>query len=87
MVFRRLSQGKGAVVLRLETGAYHSLNETGAILWGLMGPGKSLGRIVEGVVEVLEDVPSELDAEVYTFFADLATRNLIEVQPPSLSRP
>lgn len=83
VVFRRLSEGKGAVVLRLETGAYHALNETGAILWGLMGPGQRLSRIVDGFAEVQDDVGSDLDAEVLAFFLDLASRNLIEVQPSS----
>lgn len=83
VVFRRLSKGKGAVLLKLETGAYHALNETGAILWGLMGSGEALSRIADAFAAILDNFPSSLAIDLQSFFADLASRNLIEIQAPS----
>ena len=60
VVYRELAGGSG-VLLHLESGAYHGLNETGSLIWG----------------QRLDDAPDDLGAETERFLADLRERDLI----------
>lgn len=81
VVFRRLSAGQGGVLLHLETGAYHGINETGAVLWELMGESAGLDAVVDAFLRRLEDAPAGASDEARGFFADLAARGLVEITP------
>jgi hypothetical protein len=81
VVFRRLSPGRGGVLLHLETGAYHGINETGVALWELMGESAGLDSVVDAFLRLLADPPAEAAAEARGFFADLAARGLVEITP------
>jgi hypothetical protein len=77
VVFRRLREGKGGVLLKLDTGAYHSLNETGAVLWELMADGcteRDLAREFRGL---FDDEPADLEKEIGEFVHELRGRGLI----------
>lgn len=87
VVFRRLSQGRGGVLLKLETSAYHSLNETGGVLWELMEEGKALTRIVDEFSRMLDEDPVGLDNDVAAFFQDLESRDLIRVSTHEATGP
>lgn len=81
-VFRELAGDEGAVLLQLGSGGYHGLNAMGCLIWGLMADGTTLGELIDGVRERVEDPPQVLDAEVVAFVDDLRARDLVVVSPP-----
>jgi hypothetical protein len=81
VVFRRLQEGKGGVLLKLDSGAYHSLNETGAVLWEMMARGRPLVDLASEFRSLVDTNPAELDDEVRDFFDQLSERGLVDIEP------
>ena len=77
--YRKLADGGGAVLLNLDTAAYHGLNQTGSVIWETVGDGKALGRLVPEVASLFDDAPSTLADEVAMFIEDLVERDLLRV--------
>ncbi|MDR7531981.1 MAG: PqqD family protein [Armatimonadota bacterium] len=80
VVHRELSDGEGAVLLNLESGAYYGVNEVGAVIWSLLDGTRTLAEVVDELRGRLQDVPDALDADVQAFLSDLQQRNLIVLQ-------
>jgi hypothetical protein len=78
VVYRQLA-GEGGVLLHLESGAYHGLNEVGTLIWGLLDEEKTFDELVADLREHLLDPPADLDGEVERFLADLRERDLLAV--------
>jgi Coenzyme PQQ synthesis protein D (PqqD) len=76
VVYRALA-GEGGVLLHLESGAYHGLNEVGTLIWGLLDEEKTLDELVEGLRGQLLDPPDDLRGDVERFVADLRERDLL----------
>jgi hypothetical protein len=76
--YRKLAEG-GAVLLNLDTAAYHGLNRTGSVIWETVGEGKTLGDVVPEVASFFEDAPPSLMNEVTAFIQDLLERDLLRV--------
>ena len=81
VVFRKLGAGSGGVILHLGSAAYHGVNETGSLIWSLMGDGPTLGSLVQSVRLRLDDAPDDLAADVSEFVEGLATRGLVVLEP------
>ena len=77
VAYRELTGEGGAVLLHLETGAYHGLNPTGILIWDLIDGERALPALVAAVREQFDDSPEDLDAEVERFLSDLRKRDLI----------
>ena len=77
VVYRELAGEGGGVLLHLESGAYHGLNETGSLIWDLIDGERDFAALVAGLRERLDDAPDDLDAETERFLADLRERDLI----------
>jgi coenzyme PQQ synthesis protein D (PqqD) len=77
VVYRELAGEGGAVLLHLDSGAYHGLNETGILIWSLIDGERTFERLVADMREQIEDPPDDLDAETERFLADLRARDLI----------
>jgi hypothetical protein len=77
--YRKLAEGGGAVLLNLDTAAYHGLNETGSVIWETVGEGKALGDVVPEVASFFEQPPPSLAHEVTAFIQDLVERDLLRV--------
>ena len=77
--YRKLADAGGAVLLNLDTAAYHGLNQTGSVIWETVGEGKPLGEVVPQVAALFEDAPPTLAREVTTFIEDLIERDLLRV--------
>jgi hypothetical protein len=78
--YRKLADGGGAVLLNLDTAAYHGLNQTGSMIWETVGDGKPLGEVVPQVAGLFDDAPPALSQEVTLFIEDLVERDLLRVQ-------
>ena len=77
VVYRELAGEGGGVLLHLESGAYHGLNETGSLIWDLIDGERDFAALVSGLRERLDEAPDDLDAETERFLADLRERDLI----------
>ena len=77
VVYRELAGEGGGVLLHLESGAYHGLNETGVLIWGLIDGERDLAALVADLRSRLEDAPDDLTDETARFLADLRERDLI----------
>ena len=76
VVHSRLAEGE-AVLLHLESGAYHELNAIGAVIWELLDGNRSASQIVDEVRTRVDDPPDDLEEVVAGFLARLRERDLI----------
>ena len=67
VVYRELAGEGGAVLLHLESGAYHGLNETGVLIWSLIDGERTLDALVAELRERLEDAPDDLGGETQAY--------------------
>jgi hypothetical protein len=77
VVYRELAGEGGAVLLHLESGAYHGLNETGVLIWSLIDGERTLDELVAELRERLDGAPEDLGAETERFLTDLRERDLL----------
>ena len=76
-----MSEGQGSVLLHLDTGAYHGVNEVGALVWSLLETPKSVAVILVELRDRLEAVPPTLDDDIRRFLGELETRDLVRLDP------
>lgn len=74
---RKLAGSGGAVLLNLDTAAYHGVNETGWVIWDAVGEGRAFGELLHDVESRIEDGPSTLSEEVEAFVEALVERHLL----------
>ncbi len=77
--YRKLADGSGAVLLHLDTAAYHGLNEAGSVIWSLIGTGTTFGELVTKLKAEVDDAPPTLADEVSAFLRDLEERDLVHI--------
>lgn len=70
-------RGGEALLLHLESGAYHELNRIGAEIWDLVDGRRSAREIADQLQARLEDPPEDLEAIVSGYLADLEERGLL----------
>lgn len=80
VVFRELSgDGGGAVLVHLDTGAYHGLNAVGMVLWELLAEARTVAELEAWLAERVTDVPDTAGADLAAFVADLHARDLVRL--------
>jgi Coenzyme PQQ synthesis protein D (PqqD) len=77
VVYRELAGEGGAVLLHLESGAYHGLNETGVLIWSLIDGERTLDELVAELRERLDGAPEDLGVATERFLTDLRERDLL----------
>jgi hypothetical protein len=78
VAYRTVAEG-GGVLLHLDTGAYHSINETGHLIWEAIGEGATVAELA-GVVADRFGLPHQAALEdVASFIEGLAERALVEL--------
>ena len=82
VAYRDLGAGRGAVLLRLDTGAYHGINKVGVLIWSLLEGSPSFAELLPRVKGELENVPAAFETEIRDFILSLRERDLIEVTDP-----
>lgn len=75
-VFRELADGS-AVILHLDTAAYHGVNQMGTAIWSLLQAGPTFNELVAELRSRITDAPPELEDDVAEFIQALARRDLI----------
>lgn len=76
VVHSRLADGE-AVLLHLDSGAYHELNPIGAAIWDLLDGHRVPSQIAGEIRARVEDPPDDLEEVVVGFLAELRQRDLI----------
>ena len=80
VVARDLADDEGGVLLHMGTGQYHGVNAVGLAIWELIGDGCTVGDVVEGLGERVEDPPAHLPDDVQAFLTDVIERDLVTVE-------
>jgi hypothetical protein len=87
VVFRAVAGGDRGVLLHLDTGAYHQVNETGRVIWEELATPSSASDLASRVRSTFPDAPDALVDEVFDFLNALAQRGLVSSedlsQPPA----
>jgi hypothetical protein len=81
VAYQRIDEG--AVLLHLDTGAYHRVNAVGALIWEALEEHSVLDDVVREVERSLDGpVPDTLQADVQEFVESLIERSLIVSEAP-----
>jgi hypothetical protein len=81
VVFRSLEAEQGGVLLHLQSGGYHGLNQVGSLIWGLIENDTRFSDLVDGVRAETEDAPVSVEEDVSGFVDDLSARDLVQLTP------
>lgn len=77
VAFRRLAAGEGGVLLHLESGEYHGINEVGCLIWELVDGERTVDEVAVALRDGVEDPPVDLVGEVIVFLDSLQVRDLV----------
>lgn len=77
VAFRRLAQGEGGVLLHLESGQYHGINEVGCLVWELLDGKRTVSELVAVVRETTVNAPADVADQVIPFLESLRERGLV----------
>jgi Coenzyme PQQ synthesis protein D (PqqD) len=78
VAFRRLAAGEGGVLLHLESGEYHGINEVGCLIWELLDGERTVEAVAVALQDDIEDPPPDLVDEVIVFLDSLHARGLVQ---------
>lgn len=76
VVDARLAEDE-AVLLHLDSGAYHELNPVGAEIWELLDGDRTAREIASALRSRVEDPPGDLETVVSEFLSELRERDLV----------
>jgi hypothetical protein len=79
VAYRELGGDRGAVLLRLDSGAYHGIDRIGVLTWDLLEESPSFGDLLRKLGEKLDEVPPTFERDMAEFLVGLRDRGLIEV--------
>jgi hypothetical protein len=79
VAYQPLADGEGGVLLSLETGEYHGVNDTGGRIWNLIDGERTVPEIVAALRRELASAPESLEAEAAEFVESLRSRRLVTV--------
>lgn len=77
VVARQLGADRGGVLLHVDTGAYHSLNAVGQVIWTLVDGERTVAEIIREVRARVSDAPPQLDDDVRAFLQGALDRDLV----------
>ncbi|HXV32462.1 MAG TPA: PqqD family protein [Gaiellaceae bacterium] len=78
VAFRRLADGEGGVLLHLESGEYHGINEVGCLIWELLDGERTVGQVAVALRDGVDGGPDDLTGEVVVFLDGLRARDLVQ---------
>jgi hypothetical protein len=78
VAFRRLAAGEGGVLLQLESGEYHGINEVGCLIWELLDGERTVEAVAVALRDGIEDAPPDLVDEMIVFLDSLRARGLVQ---------
>jgi hypothetical protein len=85
VAFHVLTEGEGGVLLHLDTGAYHGVNDFGVVVWELLDRPRRFAELVAHLDAELEDAPPMLGEDIREFLTDLSARDLVALTSREIS--
>ena len=79
VAFHPLTEGEGGVLLHLDTGAYHGVNQVGFLIWELLDEQRRFDQLLALFRARIEDPPPTLDLEISAYVNDLRARDLVSL--------
>lgn len=78
-----MAEGRGTLLLHLDTDAYHRLNRTGSLIWdGLEGGARTVEELAERLASALGVEPATVRDDVSAYLSHLASRDLVLEEVP-----
>jgi hypothetical protein len=77
--YQKIEQ-EGGVLLHLDTGAYHQVNDVGALIWELLATSPSRAELLAELRKRIDNPPDHLAEDVDEFLRALHQRNLVIVE-------
>jgi Coenzyme PQQ synthesis protein D (PqqD) len=77
VTYRKLAEGEGGVLLHLESGQYHGIDEIGCLIWTHIDGERTVAGVVEVVRAEVADPPPELEHDVLEFLEGMRSRDLV----------
>lgn len=71
--------GQEAIIIKLSTGDYYSLNDTGTIFWGLLNGKTSIADCAKAIAAEYDAPPDEVQADLLELAAEFEQEGLIVV--------
>ena len=72
------------VMMSIEGGTYHSLNETGRRIWELLESPCTVRRIIDALKDEFDAKSEVITEEVYQFLDQLIERDIILINGPEI---
>jgi coenzyme PQQ synthesis protein D (PqqD) len=79
VAYRALAAGEGGVILHLESGQYHGIDDVGCTIWELIDGSRTAREIADAVREQVDDAPPQLLEDVASFLEGMRERDLLVV--------
>ena len=73
-----------AVLLNLTSGVYYGLNSVGARVWSLIQEPKTVGAVLDALLEEYDVDPGRCESDLFALLHELVDRGLIVVQTETL---
>lgn len=77
VTYRKLAEGEGGVLLHLESGEYHGIDEIGCLIWAHIDGERTAADVIEAVRAEVADPPPELEDDVLDFLEGMRRRDLV----------
>ncbi|MGH3117189.1 MAG: PqqD family protein [Gaiellales bacterium] len=82
VAFHPLTKGEGGVLLHLDTGAYHGVNDIGLLIWQLLDEQRRFDELLSLLGARVEGTPPTLDMDISAYVNDLLARDLVRLTDP-----
>jgi Coenzyme PQQ synthesis protein D (PqqD) len=66
-----------AILINLQTGAYYSLRDAGALVWHALGAHRTLSEILQAMAGSYDEQPANLESDMVELLGQLAAENLV----------
>lgn len=70
---------KECIILNLENGNYHTLDDVGLFLWKLLDGNKNLQEITKSIASRYDVTPAQAHTDLVTFLKELHRLNFVEI--------
>ena len=79
VAYRDLGGDRGAVLLKLDTGAYHGIDRIGVLIWDMLETSPRFADLLPRLTAEFQSVPTAFESEIGQFLLNLRDRDLIQV--------